>query len=132
MAGRADHRALVHRVRHHHAIALRGCRIRSGGVVWLAWDNAATALYTPVYCGVTDLPASFKIDGRLTGYDRRCAWWAYNHLSTLASQRWGDMRKDVAAVLGPLQSTMFAQQACDGEGSTAVVPSVAVRRGSIS
>ena len=81
-----------------------------GGVVWLAWDNAATALYTPVYCGVTDLPASFKIDGRLTGYDRRCAWWAYNHLSTLASQRWGDMRKDVAAVLGPLQRTMFMQQ----------------------
>lgn len=82
-----------------------------GGVVWLAWDNAATALYTPVYCGVTDLPASFKIDGRISGYDRRCAWWAYNHLSTLASQRWGDMRKDVTAVLGPLQSTMFAQQA---------------------
>lgn len=81
-----------------------------GGVVWLAWDNAATALYTPVYCGVTDLPASFKVDGRLTGYDRRCAWWAYNHLSTLASQRWGDMRRDVAAALGPLQHRLFAQQ----------------------
>jgi dipeptidase len=81
-----------------------------GGVVWLAWDNAATALYTPVYCGVTDLPASFKIDGRLTGYDRRCAWWAYNHLSTLASQRWGDMQRDVHRVLGPLQQQLFAQQ----------------------
>ena len=81
-----------------------------GGVVWLAWDNAATALYTPVYCGATDLPASFKIDGRLTGYDRRCAWWAYNHLSTLASQRWGDMRRDIARVLGPLQGQMFRQQ----------------------
>jgi dipeptidase len=81
-----------------------------GGVVWLAWDNAATGLYTPVYCGVTDLPASFKIDGRLTGYDRRCAWWAYNHLSTLASQRWGDMRHDVERVLGPLQKQMLDQQ----------------------
>lgn len=81
-----------------------------GGVVWLAWDNAATALYTPVYCGVTDLPASFKIDGRLTGYDRRCAWWAYNHLSTLASQRWGDMRHDIERRLGPLQQQLFQDQ----------------------
>jgi len=82
-----------------------------GGVVWLAWDNAATALYTPVYCGVTDLPKSFKIDGRVTGYNRDCAWWAFNHLSTLASQRWGDMRRDVEAVWKPLQKELFQSQA---------------------
>ncbi len=82
-----------------------------GGVVWLAWDNAATALYTPVYCGVTDLPESFKIDGRVTGYDRGCAWWAFNHLSTLASQRWGDMRRDVETVWKPLQAELFQKQA---------------------
>lgn len=81
-----------------------------GGVVWLAWDNAATALYTPVYCGATDLPQSFKIDGRVTGYDRECAWWAFNHLSTLASQRWGDMRRDVDAVWKPIQRELFQNQ----------------------
>jgi dipeptidase len=81
-----------------------------GGLVWLGWDNAATALYTPVYCGVTDVPTSFKVDGRTTGYNRDCAWWAFNHLSTLASQRWGDMRRDVDAVFHPLQTELFRNQ----------------------
>lgn len=81
-----------------------------GGLVWLAWDNAATALYAPIYCGITDVPKSFKVDGRVTGYDRECAWWAFNHLSTLASQRWGDMRRDVEAVWKPLQAELFKNQ----------------------
>ena len=81
-----------------------------GGVVWLAWDNAATALYTPVYSGVTDLPKSFNVDGRLSGYDRSCAWWAFNHLSTLSAQRWGDMRRDVEAVWKPMQAELFRNQ----------------------
>ena len=81
-----------------------------GGLVWLAWDNAATALYTPIYCGITDVPKSFKVDGRVTGYDRECAWWAFNHLSTLASQRWGDMRRDVEAVWKPIQAELFKNQ----------------------
>jgi dipeptidase len=82
-----------------------------GGVVWLGWDNAATTLYTPIYCGVTDLPGSFKVDGRVTGYSHDCAWWAFNQLSTLASQRWGDMRKDVDVVWKPLQQELFRSQA---------------------
>ena len=81
-----------------------------GGLVWLAWDNAATALYTPVYCGVRDLPKSFKVDGRKTGYSRDCAWWSFNHLSTLASQRWGDMRRDVDKTWRPLQQELFLSQ----------------------
>jgi len=35
-----------------------------GGVVWLAQDNAATSVYIPVYCSVTDLPKAYKTSGR--------------------------------------------------------------------
>ncbi len=86
-----------------------------GGVVWLGWDNAATTLYTPIYCGVTDLPGSFKVDGRVTGIDRACAWWAFNRLSTLVSQRWGDMRRDVEVLWKPLQEELFRTQAATEE-----------------
>jgi dipeptidase len=81
-----------------------------GGVVWLAFDNVASSIYIPIYCGITDLPQSYKTDGRTNGFSRDCAWWAFNHLGTLAAQRWGDMRKDVAAVWKPLQAELFAQQ----------------------
>jgi dipeptidase len=81
-----------------------------GGVVWLAWDNVATAVYTPVYCANTDVPASFKVEARLTGYTRESAWWAFNRLSTLTAQRWGDMRHDVTAVFKPMQQNLFNRQ----------------------
>ncbi|MFZ0391278.1 MAG: C69 family dipeptidase [Calditrichia bacterium] len=81
-----------------------------GGVVWLAWDNAATSIYTPLYIGITELPPSFETPGRVNGYTRESAWWAFNRLGTLAAQRWGDMRHDVDAVWNPWQQEMFANQ----------------------
>jgi len=81
-----------------------------GGVVWLALDNVATSIYVPFYCSITDLPKSYKTPGRVQGYTRECAWWAFNRASTLAAQRWGDMRKDVEAVWQPLQAELFANQ----------------------
>ncbi|MCU0643712.1 MAG: C69 family dipeptidase [bacterium] len=81
-----------------------------GGLVWLAFDNVATSIYVPLYCSISDVPQSFKTPGRVHGFNRESAWWAFNHLGTLAAQRWGDMRKDVAAVWQPMQSEMFAAQ----------------------
>lgn len=82
-----------------------------GGVTWLAMDNVATSIYIPVYCSVTDLPAYYKTPGRPNGFTRQSAWWAFNHLGTLAAQRWGDMRHDVDAVWKPWQKELFDNQA---------------------
>lgn len=81
-----------------------------GGVVWLAWDNVATSIYVPLYCGITNVPRSYKTPGRLNGYTRESAWWGFNRMSTLAAQRWGDMRKDVEAVWKPLQTKLLESQ----------------------
>jgi len=81
-----------------------------GGVAWLAQDNVATSIYIPVYCGVTDLPESYKTPGRTKGYTRESAWWAFNRLGTLAAQRWGDMRHDVRDAFDPMQAELFANQ----------------------
>ena len=81
-----------------------------GGVVWLAMDNVANSIYVPVYCSATDLPAPYKTPGRVNGYTRESAWWAFNRLGTLAAQRWGDMRHDLDAVWGPWQQQLFENQ----------------------
>ncbi len=81
-----------------------------GGVVWLAQDNIVSSIYIPVYCGVTDLPASYKTPGRVNGFTRKSAWWAFNRMSTLATQRWGDMRKDVDKTWKPMQAELFKNQ----------------------
>ncbi len=81
-----------------------------GGVVWLAWDNVASSIYTPLYSSITRVPESCSIPGRENGYTRKSAWWAFNVLGTLAAQRWGDMRLDVRAVWDPWQAELFANQ----------------------
>lgn len=81
-----------------------------GGVVWLAMDNVQTSIYIPVYCGVTDLPDTYKTPGRPNGYTEASAWWAFNRMSTLACQRWGDMRKEVSETWNPMQTELFENQ----------------------
>ncbi len=81
-----------------------------GGIVWLAQDNVASSIYIPVYCSVIDLPESYKTPGRTNGFTRKSAWWAFNRLGTLSSQRWGDMHKDIDAVWNPWQTELFAKQ----------------------
>ncbi len=81
-----------------------------GGLVWLAQDNVASSIYIPVYGSVTDLPDSYKKPGRISGYSRESAWWAFNRLGTLAAQRWGDMRNDVDEKWIPLQNELLKNQ----------------------
>jgi dipeptidase len=78
-----------------------------GGKLWLAQDNIATSIYIPVYCSITSLPESYATPGRVNGFTRESAWWAFNRLGTLTAQRWGDMSKDVAAVWKPMQKQLF-------------------------
>jgi len=81
-----------------------------GGVVWLAQDNVATSIYTPVYCSVTDLPSPYKTPGRVKGFTRESAWWAFNRMGTMTAQRWGDMHHDIDAVWNPMQTELFKNQ----------------------
>lgn len=80
-----------------------------GGKLWLAQDNIATSIYIPVYCSITALPQSYATPGRVNGYTRESAWWAFNRLGTLTAQRWGDMSKDVDAVWKPMQKQLFEE-----------------------
>ncbi len=80
-----------------------------GGVAWFSYDNNAMTTWVPFYMGITDLPRDYKTDARETGFSRKSAWWAFNRVSTIASQRWGDMRKDVKAVRYRLQQQLLAE-----------------------
>ena len=82
-----------------------------GGIVWFGYGNPAMTAYVPMYAGITDLPHDYQTDGRTTGFSRRSAWWAFNRAATLAAQRWGEMRNNVAAVRDPLQEKHLAAQA---------------------
>ena len=81
-----------------------------GGLVWFGWDNPAQTAFVPVYCGIKDIPDSWKLCGR-PAFDRDCAWWAFNRVSDLSAQKWGYMRVDVDSVRTGFEEEAFAKQA---------------------
>jgi dipeptidase len=83
-----------------------------GGLVWFGYDNPAMTCYAPLYCGMKEMPASYRtggIKGR-PGFTHDSAWWAFNRVGTIAAHRWGEMRNDVAAVRDPILKRAFEEQ----------------------
>jgi len=81
-----------------------------GGLTWLALDNVATSVYVPIWCSVTDVAKSYKTPGRTNGYTRDSGWWAFNRLSTLTGQRWGDIYPDILDEMKTIQAQIFEEQ----------------------
>jgi len=80
-----------------------------GGVVWLGYDNPMTTPHTPFYCGISQMPASYMVDGR-EKFKRDCAWWAYRQVGQMAFFRWQEMVKDIEKVWKPIEDKAFAEQ----------------------
>ena len=63
-----------------------------GGVVWFSMDNPGQSPRVPVFCGITDFPAMYKICGNHR-YRDDAALWHYRRANKLAAVRWGAARK---------------------------------------
>ncbi|MDW7759095.1 MAG: C69 family dipeptidase [Acidobacteriota bacterium] len=81
-----------------------------GGVVWIGYDNPATTPHTPFYIGISQMPASYMVDGRWE-YNRKCAWWAFRTVSKLALFRYQEMSKDIEKVWREIEDAAYAGQA---------------------
>ncbi|NTU51392.1 MAG: hypothetical protein HGA94_03015 [Candidatus Aminicenantes bacterium] len=81
-----------------------------GGVVWLGYDNPATTPHVPIYIGISQMPASYMVDGRWA-FSRDCAWWAFRTVSRLANFRYQEMSQDIAKVWKEIEDKAFAGQA---------------------
>jgi dipeptidase len=81
-----------------------------GGLVWLGYDNPMTTPHMPFYIGISQMPASFMVDGRAK-FRRDCAWWAFRQVSQLAFLRWQPMVMDIEKVWRPIEEKAYADQA---------------------
>ena len=81
-----------------------------GGLVWLGYDNPATTPHIPFYIGITQMPESYRVDGR-RAYREDCAWWAFRRASKLSYFRYQDMRPVLEEVWRPIEEEAFARQA---------------------
>ena len=79
-----------------------------GGIVWLGFDNPAQTARIPLFCGITELPPSFKI-GSQDGFTADSAAWAFRRAARLAQLCWGKTRKRVEGLISEIEDQAFAK-----------------------
>jgi len=76
-----------------------------GGIIWFAVDDANSALYVPIYCGTTTVPASYRTDdGSLLEYSPTSAFWIYNWVANYAYSKYSYMITDIKKVQSKWES----------------------------
>lgn len=79
-----------------------------GGIVWLGFDNPAQTARIPFFCGITELPPSFKF-GNQDGFTTESAAWAFRRAARLAQLGWGKTRKTVEGLISEVEDRAFAE-----------------------
>ena len=81
-----------------------------GGIFWFGVDDAATSVYTPVYCGITDVPECFKVgNGDMLSYSPTSAFWLFNRVANMCYQRYDMMSADAIKVQQKLERAYLAE-----------------------
>jgi dipeptidase len=80
-----------------------------GGVLWYGLDDTYATCYTPLYCCIDAIPASFTV-GRLSRFSWESAWWVFNFVSNYLNLKYDYMVTDMQAVQAEIESSYLALQ----------------------
>ena len=70
-----------------------------GGILWFGVDDTYFTCYTPMYCGITEIPECFRVgNGNMAEYSLTSAFWLFNIVSNFAYTRYSDMIVDIQKV----------------------------------
>ncbi len=81
-----------------------------GGILWFGVDDAASTVYVPMYCGMTDVPFSYAVgNGDLLTYSESSAFWTFNFVSNFAYLRYNLVMEDVRKKQDALEKGFIEQ-----------------------
>jgi dipeptidase len=80
-----------------------------GGILWFGVDDAASTVYTPMYCGMTAIPEPFREgNGDMLHYSETSAFWIFNRVSNFAYLRYNTIIPDVVKAQQELENKYVA------------------------
>ena len=83
-----------------------------GGVFWFANDDANMAVFTPVYCSMTQRPECYNTPGvDAVHFSKKNAYWVCNMTSNMVYPRYSLMFPTLKEVRDSLDNSYFAAQA---------------------
>ncbi|HBH48404.1 MAG TPA: dipeptidase [Bacteroidales bacterium] len=63
-----------------------------GGILWFGVDDTYSTVYTPMFCGITEVPHAFEVgNGNIMEFSEDAAFWVFNQVSNLAYTRYNLM-----------------------------------------
>ena len=72
---------------------------KAGGILWFGVDDAASTVYVPMYCSITQVPNCFaESNGDMYTYSPTSAWWTYNIVANWAYTKYSAMMPDIQKV----------------------------------
>ncbi|PID92896.1 MAG: dipeptidase [Bacteroidetes bacterium] len=67
-----------------------------GGIFWFGVDDAATTVFTPMYCGITKVPHVYEVgNGSIMEWSDDAAFWVFNQVSNLAYTRYNTIFPEI-------------------------------------
>jgi len=81
-----------------------------GGIFWFGVDDAATTVFTPMYCGITEIPECFKVgNGDMLTYSPTSAFWLFNTVANFCYMRYDLMSADAQKVQKQLETRYISK-----------------------
>ncbi len=80
-----------------------------GGLFWFAVDDAASSVYTPIYCGIEYPPETYaEGNGSMIRWSDDAAFWVFNQVSNLAYTRYDSIHPEIAQLQQKLEDKYIA------------------------
>ena len=99
-----------------------------GGVCWMSVDNPAQSPRIPIFCGTTQLPATFAHCGQ-KGYDEQSLVWQFRRANKLATLAWQATKTQFRKAVVTQQEDAFRQvEAAERNFEQAAYPSAYLNR----
>jgi len=80
-----------------------------GGVLWFGMDDTYTTCYSPFYCSLETVPASFE-GGSIEKFSWDSAWWVFNITANCAYTKYSYMVPEIQAAQKDIESNLLALQ----------------------
>ncbi len=81
-----------------------------GGIFWFGVDDAATTVFNPIYCGITDVPECFRVgNGDMLTYSPTSGFWIFNQVANFCYLRYDQMSSDAILVQKQLESKYISE-----------------------
>ena len=83
-----------------------------GGIIWFGVDDTYYTVYTPMYCGMNEIPHSFAVgNGDIMTYSADAAFWVFNEVTNFVYSRASVMTPDLQARQKELEQKYITETA---------------------